>query len=208
MEKTTPFKKPGYPQYLTSNSQCPENWKVAFNHAIKFFPELQDTPISVKGTKQIFPCKARLSWGSFFKKPNNRNFVITISTQTIHEFTPLLFDNVPFNAKVGMIANALAHIDQYQQCSASQLIKKYLAYPFPNYREEFEKAADKKAVYQGLGWEIYDWASVLKKAEEDNAPLQYLNNFHLDPESIIQYMQNLSQRESVEPFITIHLNQN
>ncbi len=208
MEKTTPFKKPGYPQHLTSSSKVPENWKAAFNHAIKFFPELQDTTILVKATRQILPCRANLTWKSFFKNPEKRTFVITISTRTIEDLTPILFDNVSFNAKVGMIANALAHIDQYQQYSPMQLIKNHLSYPFPAFRERCEKAADKKVVYQGLGWELYDWSCVLKQAENENKPLQYLNQFHLEPESIIQYMQNLSKREEAGPFITIHLNQN
>lgn len=169
----------------------PDNGEKAVQYALLFFPELKHVNFSIKASKSVFPIKCVPRWSSLFKKPANREYLITISSKTIQEFNPLLFENLSQSAQIGMVAQALARIAQYQQYSSWELIRVFFKYPFPEYREEWEKAVDKKTIDNGLGWELYDWANQFDKMAHENMALRYLQQFHLHPEEIIHYLQNL-----------------
>ncbi len=194
MEKTRTLSSQLVTQKLKPDTSVPHSWEEAIQYALDFFPELQNVRIRIKARKNLLHCQCRPGLLSFLQKPDKRTYQILISTTTVRELTPLLFENLSFNARVGMIAHALAHIIQFQQLSRWDLVKNFLSYPLPSFRKKWEKEADKKVVEHGLGWEFFDWANLLQKLETNNMAIRYLNHFHLDPDDVLFYIQNLNQQ--------------
>lgn len=196
------MKPPGIPgtAVLLNNKQAPAICEDAVSYALRFFPELKGVPIQFYHKPSVLPHKSRLSFASIFKKPGNkRQYKVTVSAKTVPELSDLTFDNLSFNAQVGMIAHELAHITQFQQKTPFQLLKSGFSYLMRPHRLRLEQEADKMAVQRGLGWELYAFATTVERvASTGNPVVSYLSQFHLSPEEIIQYMQNLRRSSKID----------
>ena len=180
---------------VDENKQVPSACKEAIRYALSFFPELQAIPIHFKYKKAILPVKSGPTLKSYFKQSKDRSYQVTISEKTVWEFEPLLFQNLDFNAQVGLIAHELAHIIQFQQYDRRQLITKWGSYFIPENRERIEQDADKRVIEHGLGWELYAFANRKHKAAIENPVIQYQTQFHLSPEEVLHYIQTLNASE-------------
>jgi hypothetical protein len=194
---------------LNTNKFAPESCQDAVSLALDFFPELRTVPIRFFHQPSVIPHKSRPTTRSLFKSSNRgRVYDVVLSAKTIPEFGDLCFDKLRFREQVGLIAHELAHITQYQAYGFSDLIRSYLAYLHPDKRKAIEQEADKKVVEQGLGWELYAYANARERAAADNPVVHYLDQFHLSPEDIMHYMQNLNRSSKIDFRIdlTYHMN--
>jgi len=194
METLKPYSAHTAQPRINHNGDLPGNGEKALQYALTFFPELKNTKLKIEAGKRIFPIQCRPKWSSFLQRPENRVYKIFISTKTINEFSPLLFENLSHHAQIGFIAHALAKISHFRKCHTGNLFKRFLTYPFPDYKRNWEQAADKLVVEKGLGWELYDWANHFHKQEQESTALAYLNQFHLKPEEILQLIINLEPK--------------
>lgn len=186
-------------EFVLKNKQTPPICHDAVSYALSFFPELKSVPIRFYHKSALLPHQSRPTIRSIFTKAGkNRIYTVTVSGSTVEDLKPLIFDNLSFNEQVGMIAHELAHITQYQQYSTIQLIKTLLGYLNGAKRTVFEQNADKIVIQRGLGWELYDFANAREWAAIDNPVVAYLSGFHLTPEEIVQYMQNLKRSSKID----------
>lgn len=184
---------------LDHNKFAPDSCREAVKQALSFFPELRSVPIRFFHQSSVVPHKSRATLRSFFKRHKERRvYDVILSSRTVPEFDDLCFNNLRFREQVGLLAHELAHITQYQNCGFTKLIKLHLAYLNPRKRTELEQAADKKVVEAGLGWELYAYANARERASVDNPVISYLDQFHLSPEDVMHYMQNLHRSSKID----------
>lgn len=186
------------------NKDAPAVCQDAVTYALSFFPELKTVPIQFYYKPSVLPHKSRPTFRSVFRKANkNRVYKVTISSKTVPELTPLIFDNLTFNEQVGMIAHELAHVIQFQKSSTLGLLKTGFAYLFKTARTQLEQEADKIAIQRGLGWELYAFSNARERISPDNPVVEYLSTFYLSPEEIMQYMRNLRRSSKVDFLIDL-----
>lgn len=181
-----------------NNKEIPNEIKVQTLIALSFYPELNDVKIIFRFRKRTTPLTSRPRLLSTFKRKINRTYVITISTKTNENLTPILFLNLPFNAQIGVLGHELGHIVEYKNKSTFQLI----GIPFnmlnTKYTNRLEFNTDLICINHGLGYQLYDWSSyvrgVLRIPEWQGASIDYSNKETLDkqrymnPETIKKYM--------------------
>ena len=193
---------------LSSNKFAPVSCQDAVSLALEFFPELKAVPIRFFHQPSVAPHKSCPTSQSFFRSPGKRIYDVILSARTVPEISDLCFDNLRFREQVGLVAHELAHITQYQSYGFADLIKNYLAYLSEPKRTAIEQKVDKKVVEHGLGWELYAYANARERAAIDNPVVQYLDQFHLSPEDIMHYMQNLNRSSKIDFKIDLTYNLN
>ncbi len=171
------------------HKQIPERYEKIALTALSHFPELRAVPIAFKASKTLFPVSSRPFIGRLMVPKQKRAYQIIISKKTVQELSPALLPNLSFSAQVGIIGQQLAHIVEYEQMKTTRILKQGLAYPFYNLRNKYEKSTNCKVIEHGLGWELFDWASEIRKNVEDNPVLQHYSQFYLSPEAILEYIQ-------------------
>jgi len=153
-------------QYLkfAINKKIPKNIKSQVLTALAFYPELKETRIVFRFRKRTTPLSSRPQVLSTFKKIKNRRYVITISTRLNIKTAPISFHNLPYNAQIGVLGHELAHITEYQRMNSGQLLGLIFKMLKSKYIDEFEYNTDLIAINHGLGYQLYDWSTYVRKA--------------------------------------------
>ena len=128
-------------------------------------------------------CRPR--WDFIFRKKNNRTYKIIFNSDTLNP-SKVTFDELSFNAQIGVLGHEYSHIIDYEDKSILDLIFCGIFYfTKKKYKEELEKTVDKIAINKGLGWQIYDFSRyVLNESSADNEYKKYKATFYYTPVEI------------------------
>lgn len=176
-----------------NDKRIPDEIKEQALIALSFYPELENRHITFRFRKRKTPLSSRPRLFSLFKRKKNRRYVITISTKTTSRLAPILFVNLPYNAQIGVLGHEIGHIVEYNQKKNIQIMG--LAFKMLNskYINGFEFNTDRIAIEHGLGYQLYDWSSYVRKAlniEEwkGAAGTSSTNQRYMNPETIEKEM--------------------
>lgn len=128
---------------------------------------------------------------SIFQTRLKRSYKVTISNKSNDFFNPVIFQNLSDSAKIGVLSHEFAHMLQFQEYSAWQLVTHPFRFLSPTQVNAFERSTDMLAISIGFGGYLYAWSTELRKklsiaqwrgvkANYDpyinrNAPERYLN---------------------------------
>lgn len=129
----------------------PEKYIVLFNIVCPRFPELAHEQVVFR-LKRIGTTMAARPSFAFWK----RKYYVTINNHK--GFDGIHFDEIPFNAQIGLIAHELCHILDYKYKTRFQLIKTGLQLLSRKGKMTFEKTIDLLTIYKGFGYQLKDWA--------------------------------------------------
>jgi len=139
-----------------------EMLELAFYVALRYYPELKDTKISVKLKKIKSTMMAQPDADFIVKSKNDRKYRILINSSK--EFNGMNYEDLSFNSLVGWIGHELAHITEYNQKSNGQLVHFISNYLFSRkHLKHTENSADKETVKRGLGYSLYEGVTFLFK---------------------------------------------
>lgn len=150
--------------------------------ALSYYDELKDIDIrflyaNTHTTMETRPKIIKMLCG--FK----RVYVIRIDNNT--EGEGVLFDDIPFNARIGILAHELAHIVDYENRSKMNILHLGIAYLNKTKRAIFEKSIDDIVVKHKLGWQLYDWSDfVLYKSRASVKYKTYKKQHYMTPTEI------------------------
>lgn len=180
-----------------NKKKIPDEIKSQALIALSFYPELENRHITFRFRKRTTPLSSRPRLFSLFKRKKNRRYVITISTKTTSRLEPILLMNLPFNAQIGVLGHEIGHIVEYNQKKNLQIIG--LAFKLLNskYVNSFEFNTDSIAIEHGLGSQLHDWSSYVRKAldiEEWKGAVgtSSTNQRYMNPETIEKEMESYS----------------
>ncbi len=142
----------------------PDTIKYQALLTLSFYPELKDLYIMLRQRQRKTPLTSRPRISSVFRKKMNRRYLITISTKSSEELSPILFGNLPFNAQIGVLGHELAHISDYNSKSSLQLIGDFLGLLDSGRTDRFEYNTDLICINHGLGYQLYDWSRYVRSA--------------------------------------------
>ncbi|MES2690974.1 MAG: hypothetical protein V4658_11265, partial [Bacteroidota bacterium] len=90
------------------NKELPAGFEDQALQALTFFPELKKVHIRFFLKKTKTPLASRPTLLSMFRKPENRHYVITISTRSKGILDSILLHNLSYNARVGVLSHELS----------------------------------------------------------------------------------------------------
>lgn len=179
--------------------KIPEEIRQQALIALSFYPELKDVDITFRLRKKTTPLTSRPRIIGVFQKKKNRRYVITVSTKSNSKLAPILFSNLPYNAQVGVLGHELGHIVTYNTKNTFQIIGLSFKILNTKFVDDFEFNTDKISIAHGLGYQLYDWSTYVRKAlnivewkgapggnptqSEDSQNQRYMN-----PETIAKYI--------------------
>ncbi len=162
--------------------------------ALSYYPELRDTPIEFKLSKERTTMAARPVPMSMLLK---RRYIILINDD--EDFEGIHLGQVPLNAQVGIIGHELAHIADYENQNFFGVMGTLLRYSSASRKALFERQIDKATIERGLGWQLHDWAEFSLDAANSSTPeyIEFKRKHYLAPDEIVQYI-DLYSRYSLE----------
>ncbi|MEO0526290.1 MAG: hypothetical protein AAFZ89_03635 [Bacteroidota bacterium] len=187
-----------YAKYGT-NKKIPKEIRNQALTALSFYPELKPAKVVFRLRKRKTPLASRPQIWSVFKKKKNRTYVITISTKSNEQLSPILFFNLPYNAQIGVLGHELGHTAEYNTKSTFQLIGLSFKLLKSKNTDAFEFNTDRICIAHGLGYQLYDWSAYVRKVlnitvwrgadnplPQKNAPI---DQRYMNPETIEKFIK-------------------
>ncbi len=164
--------------------------------ALSYYPELKDAHVQFLFRKAQIPLSARPDFFTLFSARDNRQYLVVVSTKHSTLLEPILFENLSFNAQVGILGHELAHVAHYHRHNFWQLCKFGLLYALrPSARVAHERSTDEHAVHRGLGWQLFDYARYVRTdprtADTYEASRELIDRFYLQPAEILEIMSRI-----------------
>jgi hypothetical protein len=174
------------------NKIFPIEYKYQILIALSHFPELKEVPIKFKIQPSELAFASRPDWTSVLKK--EWEYLIILSSTSHKVPKELLFNNLPFNAQIGILGHELSHTVYYQHKNLKSIISIGIKYLNSTYRVKFENDTDKEAIRRGLGWQLLDFSSFCRNhPKAPQALISWLNKYYLNPSKILEEMKKIPE---------------
>ena len=160
--------------------------------ALSHYPELKETSIDFLVEPAFLPLASRPEPMSILFPWKKRKYLVIISNASTDYFEKILLRNTPFNEQVGIIGHELAHAIYYQNKSALDFVSIAYKYQYNNdYRNNFERNTDKRAVAHGLGYQMVDFAYFVRRAfgQSEESIEKEEGNMYLSPNELLKEMK-------------------
>ncbi len=177
-------------EYFGEHKIMPEEYELEILIALSYFPELRDVNIIFLPKKIKTTMACRPSMDAIFKDKEKRVYRIFINN-LLEGKNGVNYDDVPFNARIGLVGHELGHVVDYMQKSMLRIIGNGIGYVMSDtYRKSFEANVDKITVERGLGWQQYAFASFVRnKANVNESYLEFKENNYPSPKRFKGWMQ-------------------
>ncbi|MBT0608315.1 hypothetical protein [Aequorivita echinoideorum] len=186
------------------NKIIPESIKTEVLEALAFFPELYDTSIEFKFKDNIkkSTMQAQPKFTSFFKRKENRDYIILISRKIQIEGEQFTMADIPSDVKIGWIGHELGHLMDYSERTNFGMIIFGLKYLFSSMHiKEVERAADTFAIAHGMGAYILKTKNfILENANLSEKYKRRIRRLYISPEEVMELINKGKVEE--EPEIT------
>jgi len=139
-----------------TNKKIPPEIKLQTLIALSYYPKYKNLKIQFSYKKINSTMVCLPDWRDFFKKAENRKYKIHINNHPENQMG-VAFEQIPFNAQIGVIGHELAHIEDYLHKNIFSLLLTAFLYLTPNFRSKYEKKTDLLTINHGLGWQLYDF---------------------------------------------------
>ncbi len=184
------------------NKIIPKNIEQEALEALSFYPELAETAIEFKFKDNIkkSTMQAQPRFASFFKRKENREYVILISRNIQIEGERFTMDDIPSDVKIGWIGHELGHVVDYSHRTNMGMLIFGLKYLFSSaHIKEVERAADTFAIAHGMG----DYILKTKNFILDNADLsekykERIRRLYISPEEVMELINENKVHEEPE----------
>lgn len=168
------------------NKHIPFQYEAIILDALSHYPELKDTHIRFKlVNKHSVPYSTKPSFGSIFKSPPKRFYIITLLERANGPEFHALFKNLSYQTQVAVIAHELVHVVQFNNCSRLSLLKFFLKYPLPSFKRKIERDADLGTIEHGLGKGLYEHALYLRNIPGYLEKRPEIDKYYLKPDEIL-----------------------
>lgn len=148
-----------------TNLVIPPNINKNAMIALKHFPELYDENIKFIVKPASFPLASRPAVLPLLFPWLQRKYLIIISNEAPLALKPIMYQNLPTEAQIGVLGHELAHTFYYFKRSNLEIIYTGMMYLNKEFRKKFERATDVETIERGLGKELYQWSLFLQEVK-------------------------------------------
>jgi hypothetical protein len=143
----------------------PEAYRSSFLIALSAYPELKGVPIRIREGDLKTTMAARPVPASLLGPPRGRAYRILMDTLAPAS-EGKLFRDLPFDARIGIMAHEFAHILEYSQRSLGGMIRYGARYLVREERKGIEARTDRIAVDRGFGWQLLAFKRYIREEAE------------------------------------------
>ena len=182
---------------FSQNKTIPKEFEQPILAALSHFPELKPIRINFITREAYTPLSTRPAFKSLIKRKSRRKYLIIISTRSIDTLAPLLFKNLTFNERVGIMGHELSHVVDFDNKNFLQSLVNAVGHISKRFIDKMEFHTDLICVQHGLGkyLESYSlhvrktmhvkyWRGVDHVFEKDDHTERYMN-----PATIEKFMK-------------------
>jgi hypothetical protein len=126
---------------------------------LNYFTSIPSKNIRIKKKEQLIPLTTTPSFWNLFRAKNNWTYKIKISTKSISKLSPILYDKLSKEGKLGVLAHELSHVHDFHNNQKGYLLKVFFQHLSPKKMDEFEYNTDLICIQQGMGNYLYSWSS-------------------------------------------------
>ena len=174
------------------NKVMPAEFRLQILLALSHYPELKDTRIEFSVGSAFIPLTSRPALWSVSRSKEKRVYKVVISDNSLEEIDPILLENQPFNAQVGVIGHELAHTAYYSRKGLLPVMSTAMRYLISGYRSGFEKGADLLTIDHGLGWQLLDYARFIRSRPGiTDKSIRWMDQYYMSPDEIRSAMKIL-----------------
>lgn len=169
-------------EFSTNKTIIKKN-KLQILTALSYYPELKENIIVFKEKEISTTMVSRPTPSLLFRKRKRRIYTIIFNNKK--DFEGVFFDELSFNAQIGIIGHELAHIVDYKNRNSLNIIALGIKYFFHSTRIKLEHKIDKIVIKHGLGWQIFDFSNyVLNYSNASAEYKKYKRKIYFKPEEI------------------------
>lgn len=184
------------------NKVIPEQYRLPILTALSYFPELKDIHIVFRIKKQYAGCTTKPDFPGIFKRKNHRTYIITISNETIDTLRPLLFENLNFEQRVGVMGHELSHVVDFNSKNFFQTVATGIAHISARFLDKMEFNTDRICIMHGLGEYLMAYSTHVRKVMSVHnwrgVDFVYKNaqkyERYMNPSTIRKYMDSMRQQ--------------
>lgn len=174
---------------FSNHKHVPTDLEIPFYIAISQFPELKDVYIDVKKKHFDLTLQAQPVPNFIFKKKVDRKYRINLNIDQ-KKSHGVIFENLPFDAQVGIMAHELCHIISYKEKSNLEMIIFAIRFLGIKFRRKIEKDTDREVIKRGFGWQMYEWADfAMYRSGSPRRHKYYKLGYYLSPEDVIEELR-------------------
>lgn len=109
--------------------------------------------------------------------------------------TDILPENLPFDARVGVLGHEMAHVTDYEKLSTIEIIFYGIRYFNRSQRRIIEYRTDSIAVAHGLGYQLQHFAEYVQSSSISDDYKSYKRDIYMTSEEIEVLMKELNYPE-------------
>ena len=133
-----------------------------------------------------------------------RDYEITISDSTEQMLTPILFQNLPFNAQIGVIGHELGHVIEFSSMVTIRIMEHAANSISSKYVDHFEFETDSICIAHGLGYQLLSWSTYVRHVMHkdnwdgaDNVHKPMMRERYMNPSTIQKRINQLPLYQGV-----------
>lgn len=180
-----------------TNKIIPTLYEPQILIALSYFPELKNTDIEFRLKKTNTPLSSRPNLLGLLQSSKKRKYIITISEATNSRLDPILLKNLNFNAQIGVLGHELSHVSDYMSKGFGKMTNLLWIEIFSKKQvDKFETRTDHICINHGLGYQLLDWSSSVRKnlnieywRGADNLQYMTKKERYLNPETITNILK-------------------
>ena len=182
---------------FSQNKKIPKEFELPILTALSHFPELKSIRINFITREAYTPLSTRPVFSSLIKRKSRREYNIIISTRSIDTLSHLLFKNLSFRERIGIMGHELSHVVDFDRKNFFQTMANGIGHISKRFVDKMEYRTDLICIQHGLGkyLELYSrhvrttmhvkyWRGVDHIFEKDDHYERYMN-----PDTIEKYMK-------------------
>lgn len=146
------------------NISIPPLYQAPVKAALIHFPELAQTRIHVRTRHRCTPLSTRPSWFNIFRRGDKRLYIITISDKTIPRLEPILFNQLSYEAQIGVIGHELSHVTDFRRRNFFSLLRVGWGNFSSRYLDRLEYKTDSICIQHGLATNLLAWSLFVRHA--------------------------------------------
>jgi len=179
---------------VSENVEFSSNYFLSQLAAFQFYPELSQVNISFVEKKISTSMAARPKILSLLRAREHRKYVIYFNNNE-NKMTDILPENLPFDARVGVLGHEMAHVTDYEKLSTIEIIFYGIRYFNRSQRRIIEYRTDSIAVAHGLGYQLQHFAEYVQSSSISDDYKSYKRDIYMTSEEIEVLMKELNYPE-------------
>lgn len=117
---------------------------------------------------------------------------------------PILFQNLPFNAQIGVIGHELGHVVEFSCMATIKIVEHAASNVSSKYIDHFEFKTDSICITHGLGYQLLAWSTYVRKVMHkdnwdgaDNVHKPMVRERYMNPSTIRKRISQLRLYQDV-----------